>query len=73
MTKPHHCLQSTEVYIRLYYDSQTMEPVRRRITNTDLKGPMIHLIQKVAKEMYEAEDAETRDTVEAYIEKITQE
>lgn len=71
--KPHRRLQSTEAYIRLYYDSRIMEPVRQHIADTDLKGPMIHLIRKIAKEMYEAEDTETREAVEAYIEKIAQE
>lgn len=34
---------------------------------------MIHLIRSVAKGLYEAEDDETREAVEAYIEKIAQE
>lgn len=50
-----------------------MEPVRKRVAETDHKGPMIHLIRKVAKEMYNDEDTETQEAVQAYIEQIAQE
>lgn len=73
VAKLHRRLQSTEAYIRLYYDSRIMDPVRRQMADTGFKGPMIHLIRKIAKEMYEAEDSETQEAVEAYIEKIAQE
>lgn len=72
MAKPHRRLQSTEAYIRLYYDSRIMEPVRKEVTAAGCKGPMIHLIRKVAKKMYEAEDTETKEAVEAYTEEIAQ-
>lgn len=62
-----------EAYIRLYYNTRIMEPIRQCVAKTDNKGPMIHLIQKVAKEMYEAEDTETQEAVQAYIEKTAQE
>lgn len=71
--KPHCRLQSTEAYIRLYYDCRIIKPVRQEIAKAGCKGPMIHLIRSVAKGLYEAEDDKTCEAVEAYIEKIAQE
>lgn len=73
IAKTQRRLQSTEAYIRLYYESRIMEPVRQEITSTGCKGPMIHLIRKVAMEMYKTEDTETQEAVQAYIENIAQE
>lgn len=73
IAKPHRRLQTTEAYIPLYYDSRIMEPVRQRVAETDHKGPMIHLIRNVAKEMYDDEDTETQEAVQAYIEQTAQE
>lgn len=44
-----------------------MQVLRAQVTETDTKGPMINLIRKVAKDLYEREDGPTRQAVLAYI------
>lgn len=66
--KPHRRLQETEAYIHLYYKERIVEPLRAEVADTDIKGPMINLIRKVAKDLYEKEDEPTRMAVAAYIE-----
>lgn len=46
-------LQETEAYIHLYYEQHIVQPLRAQVTHTDIKGPMINLIRKVAKDLYE--------------------
>lgn len=65
--KPRRRLQETEAYIHLFYKERIVEQIRAQVTETDAKGPMINLIRKVAKDLYDKEDQPTRDAVNAYI------
>ncbi|KZP04770.1 hypothetical protein FIBSPDRAFT_967837 [Athelia psychrophila] len=65
VTKPHRLPQETEAYMNLFYDDRIAAEVQARIT--DQSGPKINVVRKVAQEMYEKEDAETRAAVAALI------
>lgn len=56
-----------EAYIHLFYKERIVEQIHAQVTETDAKGPMINLIRKVAKDLYDKEDQPTRDAVNAYI------
>lgn len=66
--KPQRRLQESEAYIRLYYKTRIVSTVRERLDATNASKPMIDLIRKVAKELYDKEDDTTRTAVKAYIE-----
>ncbi|KZP20051.1 hypothetical protein FIBSPDRAFT_954897 [Athelia psychrophila] len=59
-------LQETEAYIHLYYEQHIVQPLRAQVTHTDIKGPMINLIRKVAKDLYDADLEQVEPTPEQY-------
>lgn len=69
--KPRRRLQNTEAYICLYYKQRILERVRAEVGRVD-GGPMINVIRKVAKELYDQEDDDTRNTVHTYIQEQAQ-
>lgn len=64
-SKSHRMNQEDEVYINLFYPTRIIKTVRERNMEENLKGPGINLIRKVARELYEKEDEETRAIVRA--------
>lgn len=68
--KPTRRLQETEAYIKLYYDTRMLEPLRLRIAELEKSGPMINTIREVARELYEKEkdDEATQTAIAACIE-----
>lgn len=68
--KPTRRLQETEAYIRLYYDTRMLEPLRQRVAELEKSGPMINTIREVARDMYEKDkdDEATQIAIAACIE-----
>lgn len=66
--KPQRRLQETEAYIRLHYKTRIVSTVRERLNASNASKPMIDLIRKVAKELYDKEDEATRTAVKVYVE-----
>lgn len=64
---PKRLSQEDEIYISLFYPTRIIHKVRERIEQDNFKGPAVNLIRKIAREMYEEEDEETRSIVTAAV------
>ena len=62
-------LQETEVYSKLFYDERIEPVVRDRLNNMGPQDKAISIVKSVTKELWDAEDMETKAAVAAKVAK----